>query len=337
DRGVAGRDIPDGLDAFVFPERGVYRTGETVHITALLRDAEGNAPPDTPLTLVIERPDGVEYRRSVVPDQGFGGRSLDVEIISSAMTGTRRIAAYTDPKRPVVGDASFLVEDYVPDRLEFDLTTTATSISPATPAEVSVDGHFLYGAPASGLDLDGAINVTKPGSRPGYDGYVFGLENDSDADQDDSSESLPLADLPQTDAQGKATFTVALDKVPHSSKPQQADIVVRMAEPGGRAIERRLSLPVTPTDPMIGVKALFAGSALGDNDIAKFDVVMVAPDGKAMGKKLHWQLLRVDSKYQWYRQGNYWQYEPVKVTRRIADGDLDVAPDKPAQISAPVT
>ena len=337
DRGVAGRDIPDGLDAFVFPERGVYRTGETVHITALLRDAEGNAPPDTPLTLVIERPDGVEYRRSVVPDQGFGGRSLDVEIISSAMTGTWRIAAYTDPKRPAVGDASFLVEDYVPDRLEFDLTTTATSISPATPAEVSVDGHFLYGAPASGLDLDGEINVTKTGSRPGYDGYVFGLEDDSDAEQDDSSESLPLADLPQTDAQGKATFTVALDKVPHSSKPQQADIVVRMAEPGGRAIERRLSLPVTPTDPMIGVKALFAGSALGDNDIAKFDVVMVAPDGKAMGKKLHWQLLRVDSKYQWYRQDNYWQYEPVKVTRRIADGDLDVAPDKPGQISAPVT
>src|SRR6476620_2238944 len=201
DRGVAGRDIPDGLDAFVFPERGVYRTGETVHITALLRDAEGDAPPDTPLTLVIERPDGVEYRRSVVPDHGFGGRSLDAETISSAMTGTWRIAAYTDPKRPAVGDASFLVEDYVPDRLEFDLTTTATSISPATPAEVSVDGHFLYGAPASGLDLDGEINVTKTGSRPGYDGYVFGLEADSASEHDDSSESVTVADLPQIDDQ----------------------------------------------------------------------------------------------------------------------------------------
>ena len=39
DRGVAGRDAPTGLDAFVFTERGVYRTGETVHVTALLRDA----------------------------------------------------------------------------------------------------------------------------------------------------------------------------------------------------------------------------------------------------------------------------------------------------------
>ncbi len=64
DRGVAGRKAPDGLDAFVVTERGVYRTGETVHITALLRDAASVAAPGgIPLTLVVERPDGVEYRR----------------------------------------------------------------------------------------------------------------------------------------------------------------------------------------------------------------------------------------------------------------------------------
>ena len=42
DRGVAGRQVPAGLDAFVYTERGVYRTGETVHVTALLRDAHGD-------------------------------------------------------------------------------------------------------------------------------------------------------------------------------------------------------------------------------------------------------------------------------------------------------
>jgi alpha-2-macroglobulin len=96
-----------------------------------------------------------------VPDQGIGGRSLDVTIISSAPTGTWRVAAFTDPKRPAIGEATFLVEDYVPDRLEFDLTTTATSISPTSPANISVDGRFLYGAPASGLTLDGEINIAK--------------------------------------------------------------------------------------------------------------------------------------------------------------------------------
>ena len=117
DRGVAGRDVPQKFDAFTFTERGVYRTGETVHVTTLLRDAAGIAVPDVDLTLVIERPDGVEYRRRVIPDQGIGGRSLDVPIISSAPTGTWRVAVYSDPKGTSIGETTFLVEDYVPDRL----------------------------------------------------------------------------------------------------------------------------------------------------------------------------------------------------------------------------
>ena len=156
---MAGRDAPAGLDAYVFTERGVYRTGETVHVTALLRDAESIAVTGVPLTLVVTRSDGVEYRRNVEPDQGIGGRSLDVPIISSAPTGTWRVAAFTDPKRPAIGEATFLVEDYVADRLEFALSTTATSISPAAPAKNEVDGRFHYGAPASGLTLDGEINI----------------------------------------------------------------------------------------------------------------------------------------------------------------------------------
>ncbi len=43
------------------------------------------------------------------------------------------------------------------------------------------------------------------------------------------------------------------------------------------------------------------------------------------------------SKYQWYRSNGYWNYEPIKVTRRVADGMIDVAPDKPGKISVPVS
>jgi uncharacterized protein YfaS (alpha-2-macroglobulin family) len=88
DRGVSGRRVPTGLDAFVYTERGVYRTGETVHVTALARDGKGIAATGVPLTLVVERPDGVEYRRTVVADQGIGGRNLDVPIAATASTGT---------------------------------------------------------------------------------------------------------------------------------------------------------------------------------------------------------------------------------------------------------
>ncbi len=44
DRGVAGREMPDGgADAFVYAERGVYRSNETVYLTALF--ATGRAMP----------------------------------------------------------------------------------------------------------------------------------------------------------------------------------------------------------------------------------------------------------------------------------------------------
>ena len=98
DRGVAGRPVPAGLDAFVYTERGVYRSGETVEVTALLRDVLGQAALGVPLTLVVERPDGVEYRRALITDQGLGGRSWAVPLVASAMSGTWRVRAFTDPE-----------------------------------------------------------------------------------------------------------------------------------------------------------------------------------------------------------------------------------------------
>src|SRR5207245_5824353 len=84
DRGVSGRAVPAGADAFVYAERGVYRSGETVYLTVLLRDGQGNAVTGGPLTLVIERPDGVEFRRAVLADQGAGGRSMRLAPNSAA-------------------------------------------------------------------------------------------------------------------------------------------------------------------------------------------------------------------------------------------------------------
>jgi alpha-2-macroglobulin len=334
DRGVAGRPAPTGLDAFVATERGVYRTGETVHVTALLRDALGAAAPGVPLTLVVERPDGVEYQRAAVADAGLGGRSLDVSIISTATTGTWRVRAFTDPKRPSVGEATFLVEDYVPDRIEFDLATAATRISKSAPITATVDGRFLYGAPASGLELSGEVRVKPVSGRPGLAGYQFGTAEEG---EEAAATEKPLDDLPATDARGKATLAIPLDKLPETTRPLEAEVIVRLAESGGRAVERKLTLPVTAPGPMIGVKPLFSGGGLREGETATFDVVVVGPDGTSLDRKgLRYELLKIDTSYQWYRRDGSWEYEPVKRTTRVADGTLDVAAGKPGRIAAPV-
>ena len=332
DRGVAGRAIPAGLDAFVYTERGVYRTGESVAITALLRDLHGAAALNVPLTVVVERPDGVEYKRAVVADGGLGGRSLTVPIVASASTGTWRVAAYTDPKRPPVGETTFMVEDYVPDRIVFSLTSTAKGISRNAPAQLGVDGHFLYGAPASRLDLSGEVTVDVAKERAGFPGYAFGLSDD-----EITAVRQELDDLPATDTSGKAAFPVKLDELPASTRPLEAQIAVRMAESGGRAVERKLTLPVTPDAPMIGIKPMFSGRSLADGANAEFDVVMAASDGKTLAKPgLRYDLLRVETSYQWYRKNGQWEYEPVKRTERVANGTIDAAADKPARLSLPV-
>ena len=138
---MSGRPAPNGLDAFVYAERGVYRSNETVYVTGLLRDAQGAAALNVPLTFVVARPDGVEYQRTLVQDQGLGGHARTLPLAASAPTGTWHVRAFTDPKRPPVGETTFLVEDYVPDRFEFDLNATSSTVSQKSPASFNVAGR----------------------------------------------------------------------------------------------------------------------------------------------------------------------------------------------------
>ncbi|WP_267359619.1 MULTISPECIES: hypothetical protein [unclassified Methylobacterium] len=79
-----------------------------------LWDAAGPALSGLPLTLVVRRPDGVEYRRVQVADEGLGDRAFAIPLLSGAARRTWRVATYTDTKAAPMGETAFLVEDYVP-------------------------------------------------------------------------------------------------------------------------------------------------------------------------------------------------------------------------------
>ena len=158
DRGVGGRDAPSALDAFVYTERGVYRSGETVFVTALLRDAKGEAKTGLPLTLVVKRPDGVEYKRVSVADQGLGGRAL---ARAAALRRRRRQHGRSTPtpirRRRASATPSSCSKTMCPSgstsRCKLGARPVAT---PGEPIDLSLDARFLYGAPAAGLDVTGA-------------------------------------------------------------------------------------------------------------------------------------------------------------------------------------
>ena len=224
-----------------------------------------------------------------------------------------------------------MVEDYIPERIEFDVSAKEKMIKAEVPVELKVAGKFLYGAPASGLQLEGDMLVAPAASgRPGYPGYQFGVADEETA----SNERTPIENLPEADANGVATFPVSLAKAPTSTRPQEAQIFIRMVETGGRAVERKLVLPVAPQAALIGIKPLFGDKSVAEGDKAEFDVVFVGPDGKQLPRDgLRYELLKMESRYQWYRQNSSWEYEPVKSTKRVADGDLTLAADKAARVS----
>lgn len=331
DRGVKGRVAPKALDALLYTERGVYRSGETVNVTALLRDLKGVAVPGLPLTLVAKRPDGVEYRRAVVEDQGLGGRAFSLPLLPGAARGAWRVQAYADPKAPALGEVSFLVEDYVPERLELDLKPKTPSLRAGEPAQIDLSARYLYGAPGSGLDVGGefAIQPLEGAPLPGLDGYVVGL-------QDEAFETVTgsLEESASTDAQGHAAVVMTLPD-PAAPRPVQARITLRVGETGGRAIERSVTIPIRPKGPVAAVKKLFGDLAEGAP--ATFDVVYAGPDGQKLARKaLPWTLQKVERRYQWFNQDGRWTFETIKSARRISDGAIDVAADAPARLSIPV-
>lgn len=328
DRGVAGRVTPGPLDAYVFTERGVYRSGETVHVTALLRDAKAKAI-SVPLTFVLSRPDGAEDRRIVANADEIGGRSFDMPLLPGATTGTWRLRAYADLKAAPVGEVAFLVEDYVPDRIEFELKAKTPEIAVNQPAQATLEGRYLFGPPAASLDLEGEIEVRATQNRRGFEGFSFGL-----TDEPFTPIRRPLSDLPKTDAKGQAELSIALPELPRTSRPLEAQITIRMQEPGGRAIERRIVLPIASETPAVGIRPRFK-SRVGEGEKAAFDVVLAGADGRLIAKQnLKWAIYRVETRYQWYRVSGSWDYEPVRQTRKIAEGTLNTAADKPVTFSA---
>ncbi len=332
DRGVGGRDAPAGLDAFLYTERDVYRSGETVFATALLRDAKGVARPALPLTLVVKRPDGVEYKRATLPDEGLGGRAFAIPLLAGSAPGKWTIQAYADPKGDPIGEIQFLLEDYVPERLDFTLHPMKPFIDPGEPVALSLDARFLYGASASGLDVTGAIRLqaVENAALAGFPGYVAGL-----ADDEFTAIQNQFTDKVQTDAKGHADLSVDLPEAA-ATRPLEAKLIVDVGEPGGRTVERTATLPVRAKGVMIGVKKDFDDS-ISAGDVATFEAIAVAPDGSRVARKgAEWSLYQVTNDYQWFNADGRWSFEPVKSSKRVASGTIDIGADAPVRFSAPI-
>ena len=333
DRGVEGRPASGPLDLFATTERGVYRPGETVFLTALLRDNHAKAVTGLPLSIDVERPDGVTATHDVLNDRGAGGYFKALPLVGDAMRGSWHIKLYTDDKDDPLANVNFLVEDFEPERLAFDVSADKGPVTAGAVTPINVAAKYLYGATAPDLKIEADAVLRPTSTLAGYPGYTFGRLDDT---FEPDRESLGVVGT--TDASGNATAEVALPQTQATTRPLMADIILRLVDSNGRPVERSLTRPVLASGDRIGIKAAFdEAKGLAQGSQAGFDIIAVAPTGETIAKPgLKWTLSRVETNYQWYRDNGTWKWEAVTTTRHVADGTIDTKADGPVTVSAPV-
>lgn len=323
DRGVGGRPAPGPVDAYLYTDRGIYRPGETVHLTALVRDDRGRAIEDLPLKLAIVRPDGVQARDYAVRSDHSGAIPVDYVLSDNALTGAWRFRLTVPDGKVLVGAASVQVEDFVPPRIEVDLEAPET-LGFRTPAPVSIAARFLYGAPAADLAVKGRVRVeSDPEPFAAWSGYHFGLVEDR---------PVPgRADLPEgrTGEDGKAVLSLDLPEVAETTHPLRARIDAAVLERGGRPVSKAVIRPLRDGRQRVGIRPRFAGPAAMGRP-AVFDVAVADGAGAAVGgRALAWRLYREEGERFWYMQADErWKYREVTMDATVDSGTLLTSADE---------
>ncbi len=298
---------------------------------ALMRDRVGGAITNAPLTIVLRRPNGLEFKRTTLPAQPAGGFRLSIDLPDTASRGGWSVEALDADDKPV-GHAAVEVQDFVPQRLKVTAQSAAKILHVGDTVTVNIDGRFLYGAPASNLGAEAHMDIAvDPAPFPqSANGYHFGVANPHF-----SSPEVEL-EVPATDGDGHTTATGKIEKPDADNLPLKATITAGIQEPGGRVTNDELTLPIRAGGHSIGIRPRFTNDRIGEGEDAAFEVIAVDDEGSPVAARLHWTLIEETRHYDWLQTDGRWSYHVSTTDKPVESGDLDVTADKPATLHHPV-
>ena len=317
DRNIAGRAAPSNVDGFVYLDRGIYRPGETVRISGLLRDSAGRAISDRPATITIRRPNGTTASQERIDELDIGGFTLDYALPVSSPRGSWSISVKADGIESQVGGIAFSVEDFVPQRLEVNIEMDEkTAIRPGTARDIAINSRYLYGAPASALPVEAEARLRlDPNPFPDFSEFRYGP-----IDGSFNERFIKLANT-TTDAEGAAATSLNLDDVPKNyGAPMRADIVVGVVEPGGRVVRESARVPVRPDDYYVGLKLGGDKTNFGLDDTASVEAVLLDWSGDVVDGEVEWKLVEEDYWFDWYRVDGAWRWRRSHRDILVAEG-----------------
>jgi uncharacterized protein YfaS (alpha-2-macroglobulin family) len=164
-----GVTVRDGIKAFIYNERGVYRPGDTIYTGFMLHDITGNLPEKAPITIELYNARGQQAGKHVVPRNEADHYLVHFKTQTDDETGRWSI-------RAMIGNISFdqsvSVETVKPNRLKINMDIDKTVYANESQ---SIDMHveWLHGAPVSNLQytVEGAARKSylKFDKYPGFE------------------------------------------------------------------------------------------------------------------------------------------------------------------------
>ncbi|MEW6263941.1 MAG: alpha-2-macroglobulin [Thermodesulfobacteriota bacterium] len=291
-------------EVFVYSPRDLYRPGETVVLSALLRDYDGRPVKALPLAAALFRPDGRRARSftwhpEAGPAAGQGYYQTELTLPGDAQTGKWRLELRETPTALPFRTFSFSVEDFMPERMKLDLASPRDYLTPEEDWEIDAAGLYLYGAPAAGNKLDGKVRVrAKRDLMEKLEGYQFGEIGDQGySDHWDLDET-------ELDQKGRAVLLIE-NKWRDVRSPLSVRVTASLYETGGRPVSRGLERTVWPAEALVGLRPLFTGDYLEPGAV-NFEVVKVKPDGALV--QAQGLLVTVTKEERDY----YWEYSEAK-------------------------
>ncbi len=329
DRGVGGRAAQGEFDLFFYTDRGVYRPGETVQLSALLRDRGGRAKDGVPVWLRLIRPDGAEAARYDNLVGNAGGFQQSIEIAETARTGQWSVEARIDPEGEALASTSFLVEEVVPARIETTLTPSSPEVVPGK--AIAVDGmvKFLYGAPAAGLAVKSDIVIARDEAPfPDFARYEFGLE-----EEEVEPKRVTMPDR-ETGKDGGFKLPIDIGDLPDVSSPLIAKLRVEAYEFSGRPVIESLDLKVRNRPIWLGIRALFSNAEVDFGGTANFELLALDGEGQRIGApSVKYRLIHEEWDYDWYFAQGSWDYHVLVRDGDVRAGEAAIGLAEPARIA----
>ena len=314
---VGGKDIQKGLKGFIYGERGVWRPGDTLHISFILEDREKRIPDKHPVALEIYNPRGQFYTK-MISTQGMNGfYTFDVPTQATDPTGLWN--AYIK-----VGGTTFhkglRIETIKPNRLKINLALP--KILQATDKDVyaPLTSTWLTGATASRLKAKIEMSLSKVNTQfKNYGQYIF---NNPATDFTTIKTNVFDGTL---DAEGKTSVTLKVPTATEAPGMLNATFTTRVFEPGGDASIYTQTIPFSPFTSYVGINLNQPkGKYIETDKDHVFDIVTVNTQGQLVNRtNLEYKIYRVGWSWWWENSGeSFGTYINNSSITPVASGNL---------------